>query len=149
MPSVDIFEKYVEIKSEIKDFIRSKYSGIENKKCVAVHYRGSDFKDFMQHIFPRGLQTDEEYYKIQLGVLEKLPDPILAKKWKRLTFLYTTGEYLLQAKTLNDLVVQNDERKLLWKSLRERAENSALYKADLPDVEIDPMLLTALLGIRE
>ena len=71
MPSVDIFEKYVEIKSEIKDFIRSKYSGIENKKCVAVHYRGSDFKDFMQHIFPRGLQTDEEYYKKSINTIEE------------------------------------------------------------------------------
>ncbi|MCF6278456.1 MAG: hypothetical protein L3J16_06895 [Anaerolineales bacterium] len=91
----------------------------------------------------------EEYYKIQLGALEKLPNPILAKKWKRLTFLYTTGEYLLQAKTLNDLVVQNDERKLLWKSLRERAENEQRYKADLPSDEIDPALLIALLGIKE
>lgn len=94
-------------------------------------------------------RAHEEYYKIQLGALEKLPNPILAKKWKRLTFLYTTGEYLLQAETLNDLVVQNDERKLLWKSLRERAEQSQLYKADLPEVDIDPALLVALLGIKE
>ncbi len=94
-------------------------------------------------------RAHEEYYKIQLGALEKLPSPIMAKKWKRLTFLYTTGEYLLQAKTLNDLVVQNDERKLLWKSLRERAENAQLYKTDLPDVELDPALLVALLGIKE
>jgi len=94
-------------------------------------------------------RANEEYFKIQLGALEKLPNPILAKKWKRLTFLYTTGEYLLEAETLNDLAVKNDERKLLWKSLRERAENSSLYKVDLPEIDIDPMLLTALLGIRE
>ena len=94
-------------------------------------------------------RAHEEYYKIQLGALEKLPNPILAKKWKRLTFLYTTGEYLLEARTLNDLVVQNDERKLLWRSLRERAEQSQLYKVDLPDVEIAPALLGALLGIKE
>ena len=94
-------------------------------------------------------RAHEEYYKIQLGALEKLPNPVLAAKWKRLTFLYTTGEYLLEAKTLNDLAVKNDERKLLWKSLRERAENSSLYKVDLPEIDIDPMLLTALLGIRE
>ena len=94
-------------------------------------------------------RAHEEYYKIQLGALEKLPNPILAKRWKRLTFLYTTGEYLLEAETLNDLAVKNDERKLLWKSLRERAENSSLYKVDLPEIDLDPMLLTALLGIRE
>ncbi len=94
-------------------------------------------------------RANEEYFKIQLGALEKLPNPILAKKWKRLTFLYTTGEYLLEAETLNDLVVKSDERKLLWKSLRERAKNSELYKTDLPEVDVDPALLVALLGIRE
>lgn len=91
----------------------------------------------------------EEYYKVQLGALEKLPHPIKAATWKRLTFLYTTGEYLARAETLTDLTVRNDERKLLWKSLRERAKNADLYQTDLPDVDIDPALLTALLGIKE
>jgi hypothetical protein len=91
----------------------------------------------------------EEYFKIQLGPLEKLKQPILADKWKRLTFLYTTGEYLLKAQTLNDLVVQSDERQLLWQSLRERAENEQLYKTDLPEADIPPEVLIALLGIKE
>ena len=94
-------------------------------------------------------RAHEEYFKIQLGGLEKLPNAIMAKKWKRLTFLYTTGEYLLKAESLNDLVVQNDERKLLWKSLRERAENEQLYKTDLPDMDLDPDILVALLGINK
>src|SRR4030065_2070208 len=55
----------------------------------------------------------EEYYKVQLGPLERLPQPILAEAWRRITFLYTTGEYLLRATTLNELVVQTDERQLL------------------------------------
>ena len=93
-------------------------------------------------------RAHEEYYKIQIGGLEKLPQAILAKKWKRLTFLYTTGEYLIQAQTLNDLVVKDDERKLLWQSLRERAANSDLYKVDLPEADVDPMLLAALLGLK-
>src|SRR5688572_16143674 len=104
--------------------------------------RGELLKDEVDH--PR---AKEEYYKIQLGGLERLPQPIVADKWKRLTFLYTTGEYLLNAKLLNDLVVQNEEREILWKSLRERAENEQLYKVDLPDENIDPALLVLLLGI--
>lgn len=104
--------------------------------------RGELLKDEADH--PR---AREEYYKIQLGGLEKLPQPIVADKWKRLTFLYTTGEYLLNAKLLNDLVVQSEERDLLWKSLRERAENEQLYKVGLPDANIDPKLLVQLLGI--
>ena len=91
----------------------------------------------------------EEYYKIQLGGLEKLPIPITTDKWKRITFLYTTGEYLLNAKSVNDLVVQSDERQLLWRSLRERAENEQLYKVDLPEADIPPEVLLALLGIKE
>jgi hypothetical protein len=94
-------------------------------------------------------RASEEYYKIQLGPLERLTQPILAEKWRRLTFLYTTGEYLLKARTLNDLVVQSDERQLLWRSLRERAENEQVYKTDLPEVDISPEVLMALLGIKE
>ena len=91
----------------------------------------------------------EEYFKIQVGALEKLSQPIRAEKWRRITFFYTTGEYLLQARTLNDLIVQSDERQLLWQSLRERAENDQLYKVDLPEADIPPEVLMALLGIKE
>jgi hypothetical protein len=102
--------------------------------------RGELLKDEANH--PR---AKEEYYKVQIGALEKLKDPIRSDKWKRLTFLYTTGEYLLKAKTLNDLVVDGDERQLLWRSLRERAENEQLYKVDLPEADIPPEVLIALL----
>jgi len=106
--------------------------------------RGELLKDEANH--PR---AKEEYYKIQIGGLERLKEPVLADKWKRITFLYTTGEYLLKAKTLNDLVVDGDERQLLWQSLRERAENEQLYKTDLPEADIPPEVLIALLGIKE
>ena len=106
--------------------------------------RGELLKDEADH--PR---AREEYYKIQIGGLEKLKEPVVSEKWKRITFLYTTGEYLLKAKTLNDLVVDGDERDILWRSLRERAENHQLYKTDLPDVDIPPDVLMALLGIQE
>lgn len=106
--------------------------------------RGELLKDEADH--PR---AKEEYYKIQIGGLEKLREPILAEKWKRITFLYTTGEYLLNATRLNDLVVDGDERQILWRSLRERAETDQLYKTDLPEVDIPPEVLMALLGIKE
>ena len=62
--------------------------------------RGELLRDEKDH--PR---AKEEYYKIQLGGLEKLNEPIKTDKWKRLTFLYSTGEYLMNAKILNDLVI--------------------------------------------
>ncbi len=88
--------------------------------------RGELLRDEKDH--PR---AKEEYYKIQLGGLEKLHEPIKTDK------------------ILNDLVVQNEEREILWRSLRERAENEQLYKVDLPDENIPPEILMALLGIKE
>lgn len=89
----------------------------------------------------------EEYYKIQLAALERLPAPIRADKWKRLTFLYTTGEYLLKAHDLNDLVVRSDERSTLWQSLRERAETAQGYRAEEGLPEIPEAVLRMMLGI--
>lgn len=105
--------------------------------------RGELLRDEKDH--PR---AKEEYYKIQIGGLEKLSQPIVTDKWKRLTFLYSTGEYLQNAKKLNDLVVEGEERNVLWKNLRERAENEQLYKTDLPEADIPPEVLIALLGIK-
>ena len=76
--------------------------------------RAELFRDQADH-----LKAHEEYFKIQLGPLAHLPKAIPAQNWKRLTFLYTTGEYLLQAENLNDLVVQSEERRLLWRALRD------------------------------
>jgi hypothetical protein len=106
--------------------------------------RGDLLRDEADHAHAK-----EEYFKIQIDSLEKLSQPIATDKWKRLTFLYSTGEYLLNAKTINDLVVSGDERQLLWRSLRERAENEQLYKVDLPEADIPPEVLMALLGIKE
>lgn len=105
--------------------------------------RGELLRDQPDH--PR---AGEEYFKIQIGPLERLPRPVLADKWKRLTFLYTTGEYLLRARTLNDLVVQSEERQVLWRSLRERALSGQGYQAGLPDEDLPPEALLALLGIK-
>ncbi len=55
-----------------------------------------------------------EYYKIQLGPLERLARPILADQWRRVTFFYTLGEHILRAHTLNDLIIASGERIVLW-----------------------------------
>jgi hypothetical protein len=67
---------------------------------------------------PDHARAGEQYFKLQLGPLERLPRPIASRKWRRLTFLYTTGERLLVATEINDLIIQSEERELLWKALR-------------------------------
>lgn len=95
----------------------------------------------------------QEYYKIQIGELQPLLRPVLAGEWRRITFLYTTGEYLLSAHTVNDLVVADHQRPLLWQALRERMSQSAAYQASgsAPagdDMELRPEILAALFSLR-
>ncbi|UCH59221.1 MAG: hypothetical protein JSV61_13505 [Anaerolineales bacterium] len=107
--------------------------------------RAELIKDEADHPF-----AGHEYYKIQLGPLTLLPRPILAKKWRRITFFYTTGEYLLEAETINDLIVAEDERRSLWQALRERAEKYGHYNVlDLPELDVHPDVLAFLLGVEK
>ena len=101
------------------------------------------FRDEPDH--PR---SNEEYYKIQIGPLQLLETPIVTISWRRVTFLYTTGDLFCTASTINDLVVRSEERDILWKSLRERAlhGHGVQYQAnDLPEIALEPGLL-AMLG---
>jgi hypothetical protein len=98
-------------------------------------------------------RADEEYYKIQIGPLTELGNPIRAEKWKRITFLYTTGMYFSRAEKINDLVIRSDERKILWRNLK---ENAAKFHSKTDQQEENPemnekirILLGALHLIRE
>ena len=94
---------------------------------------------------PEHPRANEEYYKLSLGKLEQLQNPIPADKWKRVTFLYTTGALFAQARIINDLVVKSEERKILWHSLCEKARESELYQSGkIPELELTPEVLMML-----
>lgn len=105
--------------------------------------RAELFKHQVDH--PR---AHEEYYKMQLDNLESLATPILADKWKRLTFLYTTGEYLLTARTFQDLVVRSDERQALWQALKEKAGRRYGSGRESSELDLDGDVLAFLLGMQ-
>ncbi len=110
---------------------------------VELTTRGELLRDEPEH--PR---AREEYYKVQLGPLELLPQPILARNWRRITFLYTTGEMLMRARSVSELAVRSEEREVLWKTLRERALRAGAYQAEqLPELPIDPAILALLGGL--
>jgi len=92
-------------------------------------------------------RAHEEYFKLQIGPLQRLAKAVPAADWKRITFFYTTGGQFRDAHTVNDLVIKaQDERELLWHSLRERALKANEYQArELPETILDPAIL-ALLG---
>lgn len=134
--------------SAFGEFHRWKIEYISEVHGHELTIRSELFRDEIDH--PR---AKEEYYKIQIGPLMALPEPITAGKWKRLTFLYTTGEKVARAKTLQDLVASSAEREVLWRSLRERAIRSGEYiTTELPEFPLDPMVLGMLgnvTGIKE
>jgi hypothetical protein len=121
----------------------------------AIHYvapvRGHELttRGELLRTQPDHPRANEPYYKIQLGPLECLPRPIPSRKWRRLTFLYTTGERLLAAEEINDLIIQSEERELLWRALRERGLNVERQYETQRRGEVDFALLCALgnLGI--
>lgn len=93
-------------------------------------------------------RAKEEYFKVQLGPLARLSNPIKAEGWKRITFLYTTGELLSRAQRVNDLVVHNEEREILWRTLRERARQTNFNSANENEKsEVDPALIEMILGL--
>lgn len=93
-------------------------------------------------------KAHHEYFKIALGPLQSLPAPVPAERWKRLTFLYTTGERLLAAESLSELGVHDEERQVLFQALRERAQQAQAYTAGLQaEFPLDPALL-AYIGLQ-
>lgn len=91
-------------------------------------------------------RAQEEYFKIQLGAVEHLPKAIPTGRWKRISFIYTTGERLLGAESIQDLGVHDEERQVLWRALREKAKERNQYGAgELSKIPIDKDIL-AMLG---
>jgi hypothetical protein len=117
---------------------------------AAVHGHELTTRRELFHDEPDHPNAAQEYYKVQIGPLERLPYPILANRWRRITFFYTTGEYLLEAQTVEGLVVETEERQILWRALRERMDQPMDYEVSgLPELDLDPGVLAVLLGIHE
>ncbi len=99
---------------------------------VELTTRAALFRDEPDH--PR---AHEEYFKIQLRNLEKLPHPITADAWKRFTFFYTTGGRIMTAETIRGLAMNARERGEVWRVLREREEvygrTSGCTGSELPE----------------
>jgi len=59
---------------------------------------------------PNHARASEVYFKMQLGPLMRLPRPILSLKWRRLTFVQTTGDRLLNALEIGELLERSSNR---------------------------------------
>lgn len=80
------------------------------------------------------------YYKVEIGPLQPLPQPIPSKKLRRITFIPTTWERLLRAREVNELWEGPPSAEKLWQALQsagieaereyEIREGRASYRVD-------------------
>jgi hypothetical protein len=59
------------------------------------------------------------YYKLQLGPLQHKLPPIVSARWRRITFIVTSGDRFMQAAEINDLFEQESPAGRLYVKLRE------------------------------
>lgn len=57
---------------------------------------------------PNHPRADDWYYKVQLGPLQQLTQPIVSLRWRRITFIHTTWDRFQDAREINDLFVEGE-----------------------------------------
>jgi hypothetical protein len=60
----------------------------------------------------------ELYYRLELGPLQALPNPVISRRLRRVTFIRTDLETLYSAAEICDLWRREDPRARLWRGLR-------------------------------
>lgn len=65
-------------------------------------------------------RADALYYKIEIGPLLRLPHPIPSARLRRITFIPTTLQRLLEAEEINDLWCGSPEEERLWLTFKEQ-----------------------------
>ena len=82
-------------------------------------------------------RADEVYYKVQLGPLQRLAQPIVSLRWRRLTFVHTTWDRFQDATEINDLFIEGGPYvDRLYATLKERgisAERDYRVNEDQPE----------------
>lgn len=66
---------------------------------------------------PQHPRAHDEYYRIELGPLWRLPQPIPSRRLRRITFIPTTLARLLSAREINDLWDKGTAQDRLWSAL--------------------------------
>jgi hypothetical protein len=70
-------------------------------------------------------RADQVYYKVQLGPLQRLAQPIVSLRWRRLTFVHTTWDRFQDATEINDLFIEGGPYvDRLYATLKERGINA-------------------------
>ncbi len=90
---------------------------------------------------PQHPRAQDEYYRIELGPLWRLPQPIPSRRLRRITFIPTTLARLLRAREINDLWDKGTAQDQLWRALLNaglEAERQAPWDDPSGDEAPDP-----------
>ena len=63
---------------------------------------------------PRDEKRNRRYYQLVLGPLQRLPDPIRSRRWRRIVFIPTTWSRFVSAAEINDLYHESPLEDRLW-----------------------------------
>ena len=69
---------------------------------------------------PENPKSPRRYFQVMLGNLEKLSQPILSRRWRRIVFIRTTWEKFQGAAEINDLYDESPLEDRLWAELKRR-----------------------------
>ena len=62
-------------------------------------------------------RAQESYFKIEIGPMLKLDAPVISAKMRRITFISTSLEQLLNAREIRELWHKPSKREVLWRAL--------------------------------
>jgi hypothetical protein len=102
-------------------FYQTKVFGDE---AYAVNYyaRVRDIRQVSRwQLFPNEPHDEKgkrRYYQLLLSPLQRLPKPILSRRWRRIVFIPTTWHKFLNAVEINDLYDESPLEDRLWAELR-------------------------------
>jgi very-short-patch-repair endonuclease len=72
-------------------------------------------------LFPREQRnedSDKQYFQLFFNPLQKLPQPILSRRWRRIVFIPTTWQKFINAVELNDVYDDSPLENRLWAQLK-------------------------------
>lgn len=67
---------------------------------------------------PRDERSQNQYYQLILGPLQCLPKPVISRRWRRIVFITTTWQRLVNADEINDLFDDSPLEDRLWGELK-------------------------------
>ncbi|HOG48024.1 MAG TPA: hypothetical protein PLB78_15460, partial [Anaerolineae bacterium] len=86
----------------------------------------------------------ERYYQVWLGPMQALPHPIASRRWRRIAFIVTHWQRLLDAEAVEDLLHGSIWDESLWQAMRNlgylaehvlRAERAAVLDVGVSRIE--------------